>query len=158
MEKKILSEADVIAVTTDFETGDYVYFQALNGNLFFGKIMTSAQDRIVLRSVHGKMHIFTDSSKITLKEALKRMGKPLDVNNVYEGDIISTIVQTVSGGFYRQYAEISQTIGDTALGIKYLRPIEPPGTFGYAAKPEHIYATDEYSTLEEKMFSWELEA
>lgn len=155
---KPLKDVDVTGVSTDFEPGDYVYFKSASGMIFFGHIVQSSPAEIIFKTVHGNIHMFNKYSDMSLAEALKRMGKPLDVNNVYEGDIISTIVQTVSGSFKREYAEISQTIGDTALGIKFLLRKEPSGAFEYdGSREEYIYATDANSTLEEKMIRWELE-
>jgi hypothetical protein len=145
---KTVSEADRTVITADFSSGDYVYIK-VNGHIFFGTITKSAVDEIIVEMSFGTSLYFTETSDTTLETALKSMGKPLDVNNIYEGDIISRVAKDKSGGVFREYAKIVGTYGDWGIQVEFLNGMAPGGFY--------TFKTDTQGTLEEKMIDWELE-
>lgn len=147
--KQEINEADTTVIPADFDAGDKLYIQTPTGNILLGTVMESREDRMTLKKGNGDVVVFSNSSSPSLDYVLKKVGRYLDVNNLYEQDIISRISRDGSGKAFREYAEVVATYADTDIKIRFINGATPGKI--------QTYSVDPYGTLEEKMISWEVE-
>lgn len=142
------NEVPTALIPADFDSGDSVYYQALNGYILLGTVIGSHQDKIVVKNPDGRTITYDGSSSPSLGHILKKVAKPLNLEILYEGETISRLAKDTQGNVFREYAK-TEYVSLRKIIVRFLNGATPRETY--------VYSADSDGSLQEKMMHWELE-
>lgn len=147
-----VTEADRMAVPSDFSSGDLVYVGTVSPSAF-GVVGDATEQRIVIYTANKKF-IFDGMSTPTLTEALPYINKRISESLIKPKTVLSHIIELSDGEFFREHVEVIEAEPSERGSLEV---VTVSVLNGERKGKTYIMFDDSVSSLMEKLSTWQLE-